>query len=853
MTEQKETRLRAKDAFEKTDYASAFSALWNLGVEAFFRFGENQSIKIKKEEYNWFSHPDSASYFWNHFAVKDIVFKKLFDNEHAEHILHMYFCKWSKYSPTLESKLAEFFPTTLINSVRFNQVFLDENRLEHLLSLTLPVELRVHQETWKALSDIDSVGWKNIQKAYAKVKEQTFAETLSYSIIWLETLRFKYGNRNTLNHLSAVYNFFMELMLCMNDNASLNVNSISKDFPRCFNESISNPNETKYNNVKALLQHISIWINFEAQMISPYCFDKELQPIKEKQLIYLTTTPESHYKWLVDGSRYLFTELNYRFQGYDIVDALEEDGEIVYNFKTEREIQIAKDIASREHATLKLLHDLGISSIKIGETEMDVQSILHPILSFTSNQAQHYEINILSSSTNSSSWIDAHKKLILNTSIDEKFKKPYFLNTQEELTKLFSENLIRRSDEPINQLVKLFTYKSRYNLVFNRFRVNCDVWRKPFVQIGEHLFCPLMFLSSNGWFYSFIQIGLRNLKTKEKERGETRQMEQHLGEIIRHKKWSVKVIDEKESSIIDGDVDIIVEDGNDTLFIQLKRTYFRINLKDEYFESIHTDKKAALQLNLVEKFFEQNDTIYKMIKNPVKWIVSTSFENIGSRISDCLKVNYFEFINAINNPSITSLKELFADIEGDINLKKFSNSIYNPDIGEFNKWLINETGLPIKIFSSSSYKYPIFSNDELVEYNKLYELANKLLNENEYDESLRLLNECSKTNDKDGDVWFAKATLFADTKQFELAVNAFNKSLECLPNNPLILRDYAIFLKDNGYHFESCKLFVDLVKKYPLLADLAIQLMLTLKEGIQLNRIDTEQTNYITNAFNRNE
>jgi hypothetical protein len=96
--------------------------------------------------------------------------------------------------------------------------------------------------------------------------------------------------------------------------------------------------------------------------------------------------------------------------------------------------------------------------------------------------------------------------------------------------------------------------------------------------------------------------------------------------------------------------------------IQLKRTYFRTTLKDAFYESVQSDRKAAQQLNDGIDFLNTDSSIFQLKGEPVKWIVSTSFENVLTEIDGCLKVNYFELIWMLRNQEFDSLRELIAKI-----------------------------------------------------------------------------------------------------------------------------------------------------------------------------------------------
>lgn len=155
-------------------------------------------------------------------------------------------------------------------------------------------------------------------------------------------------------------------------------------------------------------------------------------------------------------------------------------------------------------------------------------------------------------------------------------------------------------------------------------------------------------------------------------------MEESFANLFKTKKgWEIKLPNKEEVELMKGDIDLIVEDSSATLYIQMKRPYFRLDFKEIYYESTNSDKKAAEQLNLAEKFLSVDNQIFTSKHNPTKWIVSTSYENIGKSIKGCLKVNYFDCIKLVNSSKIKTVKHLKQAIEGDLIIKEFAKSSWN--------------------------------------------------------------------------------------------------------------------------------------------------------------------------------
>jgi hypothetical protein len=237
----------------------------------------------------------------------------------------------------------------------------------------------------------------------------------------------------------------------------------------------------------------------------------------------------------------------------------------------------------------------------------------------------------------------------------------------------------------------LFSYKPNKDQNFDRFNNRYDIWLKPLFKIGHFYFCPLGFLSNNAWFYAFAQSALTYRVIPFKN--ETSTVEKTVAERFALKGFPTKVITENDANSIDGDVDIIIEDHELTLLIQVKRSHFRVTLKEAHFETLFSVKKAAYQLVQAEKCLLEDNSIFKLKNKPIKWIVSSSFENIGEVYGGCRKVNYFELINAINNPNVRSLKDIISDVETDKNFNDFLNSQFDDSVPpEIRKYIAEISG-----------------------------------------------------------------------------------------------------------------------------------------------------------------
>ena len=822
MTELEQIKASASEAYSNTNYSLAFQTLWRAGVSVFIRYAENEEVKDE----NWFVSPQSSEFFWNSFIFSEEVFNALIGSDFAEHILHTYFSKSEAFAQAFETRLAKEHPIKFVHAIRVNQTYLKAERINSLCAAQLPNELALHQKFWRRIHEAEQAFWRRVQTGLTEVSKESLPDIFSKMIIWLETTRFYDGSKETLHHLATVYSFAAELLLCEYPKKVTETLTEEIFAARLFNIIMSlekGQAEIGNSSVGKLLFDISQWVHYREQVISPYSFDLDIEPRQENELLLFNVTPESRYNWRLNGVRYEVNQLHYFLSGLEFVGFLEEANQQIIPGKTEAEIEANRKMAALKWSTFILLRDMGITTFKTNQGEVSVEKLLAPLLAFSYNRMTRYELSLAKHSQHSQNWLEAIRKVSIEAVKTDIRREPFLLMSKKQFKELNKEAIGHLTEESAEDVANIASYKVDASFAFDRFRSRYDVFQKPFLKVGAHLFCPTMFFGSNLWFYSFAQEGLTRYKTKKTERDETRTMEEFFAETIREKGWFVTVVDDKMAGKIkNGDVDIFVEDNDTLVFIQLKRTYFRLSLKQAYYESLNSDKTAARQLNKAEIFLSQDNPVYTVTKKPVKWITSTSFEKIGENIEGCKKVNYFEILNALKNPEIKSVRDLVEDVERDRNIKKLAMSAINIELPEDVRLYALSTGLPLPMLDLKEYRQSIFTEDEsrTKEYNDLFHRAIALDDNGQKNEAFVLLQRCIHLNPYDAEAYGALANILADVHSFENAFSTFKKALELAPNDPYISRNYSIALLQAGRYYESLRVALNNYEKFPLLGDL---------------------------------
>lgn len=788
-------KTKAKELFSEQNYSEAIDTLIELGINGFVAFAQKVNKREKKD--NWFRDIN----FYRELVKRNVLFQQLFKSGKADELLFDYF-NYTDYLPVFEQKLAKDFPELFVKSIQLNHSFLVPERLELYSKLQIPDNLKVHFVIWKHLQRIESEIWKNVESGL----NQLFAahsikldDVLIELIIWFEEFRFQKTTQKDLLHLSSIYNTLIPLLQFHFQKSDIEF-SINSNFQENFLKTLKH--RPIRANLNFLLSEISNWINFKDSVLFPYCYDSTIKPTKEKGIIYFNRTSQNYYKWELDGCRYPLNRLSYFFKGIDCVEYLINKGEIKIPKGNQPNDENGNyQLAVQDWQIRTFLDDLKISKFAFNGKKIPVQSLYMPLIAYSKNKNIRYEQGLQIENKRSQNWVEAFFKLNLKSLRDNIERLPFFLMSEQEYIALNNSAIKELPENSSQDIANLFSYQVKEVKKFNRYNKNYDVWNKPFLKIGEYLFCPIMFLANNDWFYAFAQAGLDNLNkpNASNERKTTAtEMEIHLGQLFEKENWKVKVFNDKEANLIKGDVDIAINDENTTLLIQLKRTKFRLDLKEAHFENINTDRKASQQLNDAEKYLDSNAELFKLNKTTIKWIVTTSFENVLLDIDGCLKVNYFDLLKALNIPEINTLQDLITYCKNEKALQSWFNILQNPEMPNEIKYGILESGLPLPLVEPKFYNQPLFAdNDFSIEYHNQYNKALEHGEKGEKEKAIKILEVCASENPNDYEVWGALGNYYADVKKFPKSFLCFEKALKIIPNDPYILRNYALAHRDS--------------------------------------------------------
>ena len=794
----KEIKQRAKRAYGVNNYLEAFNTLLDVGIVEFLKYAQKEDKRSKKT--NWLTDKNSGRDFFREFITTPDVFSLFFERkEVANQILHVYFSNSDFFNEVLEKRAAKEFAEIYVESVRVNFAFLCDDRGDfRIKDIELDREWEVHKEVWKELNAIEKKLWRRIENSLTDVANYSLSEILTCCVVWFEEKWFKKPDKLDAEYLAHTYSFFIELILSVYPDKFIAIDSqgFHKDFRANFYNS-----ESDKHPVSVLLNGIRTWGDFYYKVLLAYCHDLSTYPVFKNKILWLQNNPESFYHYLADGIRYDFNHIYYH-----------NYSEIVIEHQNYRK---AVNTASKECgelfanlvARVLFLEDLCIRNLCFKGIEVSAMDLLQVIVEDSFYRKVQYYEELERYKNNSKNWKENYE-CFMSSSSNKPMVLPYVLMKVEDYKGLNEKYMREGLPNMTKELVGLFSFRVGKKSGFKRFDLKYDVRYKPFLLVKESLFCPITFFANNDWFYTAALVGVKNNGRKG-----GRDLEKLLAKEFECNGFDVKNVSQGEAGKMKGDVDLIVWDNDRTILMQIKRTHFRGDQKDAYFEKMIVEKKAMEQLNEAEAFLRRNNPVFNPKGEIVKWFVSTSFERVGVEDNSIRKVNFFDILHVLRSQGKMNLQEFVQYIENDRILKDFSKIIYLIECHEDS--LLGDLG----VFENEICpKIPISNlTEDYLDYERIYDKGIQHDQEGKKEEAILIFESLLQREPNDEKVLMAMANIYADLKDYRNSFINFSKVLELLPNDPFILRNYALALKEAGAIYEADMLWQIRAIKFPLL------------------------------------
>lgn len=803
----------ARKQLLKGELAEGFANLWELkgadlfSAKLFTKTAAHEAITLQSPN-PLPQHQATITYFWSEFICRDQVYHTLFNSEKASKYLSTYFLGFAKASAPLLQKLATDHPHLLIRAVRNYRAFLHPQFKGPLQQLSFfTPEQNEHQRAWQYIARTDEVLWLEVESHLKKLSNTTTSQIQIDTSIWIEYEQFEGDpvNEAHTQFLVRVYNFFVSH--CVTTGLFKETNPSQKQFlVEYFKRQESycqSPSSYHQSAITQTLNAIKQWMQFKENLLDMYCFSSEYRFEQTHTLWLLATSPQQHYRFKLDGTRYGLNQFLYEKNAQSALDHRIEKGlKIIPKGKLPSDDAINYQIAKQAQAIWLMLQDLAFTRY---DSHTSLASI-ELLQSHASNLSYRYEMIKKQLSVGCNSYwelIELLRKEAKEQGIEMvpfvyKAKSSYFAQIRSMSKELLDIETIQPF---IGNLC--FSVHDTSNEAFDRFNPQYSSATHPFIEHNGFLFTPAPVFAIT-WFYALAQKYLTEEK-KEYKTDESDQFEKNLVQHFRGKGFKVVHTGRIHAQ---GDADLLIYDDHNLLLIQLKRTKLRLTSEDLHIEEQNNLSKGCNQLLRFEDDLDNNLNLISLPEDfpalanlkITKWVASTSFEHSSYEYQGCKKANYFEIIHTLTGPvPFASLKTFIDYIERDQLLYDVCKSLREHH--EHKAETPNLAMPPIPIFEPKAYRLPIRTNshEDLSDHvHALFEKALQLHQGKNYEKAIKLLRRCNTLDPIDPEIQGALANVYADIGNRAEALKCFKKALQLLPNDPFIWRNYILYLRQHG-------------------------------------------------------
>jgi len=822
---------KARKILQQGDLQGGFSLLWSikgtdlLGAKLFTKTEGQEAITLQSPQIPAFAQA-AIDHFWQAFICQNQVYAQLLSSERVVHYMRTYFLVYGKASPAFLQKLAQEHPQVLIQSVRNYRAFLAPAFKKTLQGLSFNQATQIeHQRAWHYIAKTDDELWSPVEKYCERLNVRATAQLLLETSIWLEYEQFQGGNQNETNtqFLSRVYNLFITLCQAkgLMNGPTLSKEEFLRQYYQVRAQWVKNPNNYQNSALVKTLNALKAWTRFKETLLDLYCFSSEYNFEQTEALWLLATSPQEHYRFKLDGTRYGLNQFLYEDRAETVLNELINKSNKTLGKGTQPgDDEVNYQIARQAQAIWLMLKDLAFTQYGSHKALASIELLQ----AHASNFGYRYERQKKQWEANCSSYWELNSKMHTKSLCTGLQMVPFFYEPQDsyfEKIRSMSNNLL--DQDHIASFINRLCYKHHSGIQqeFDRFNPQYASSTHPFIALGGYLFVPSPIFAIT-WFYALAQKCLKEVADNEGSE-QSPLFEKKLLAYFQNTGFKALHTGQLQSK---GDADLLVYDAQHLLLIQLKRTQLKLDHEALHKELHNTLGRASRQLLIYEEHIVANLEKADLPEDfpPLKglevhkWIVSTSFEHSAYQHLGSKKANFFEIVHALNGPSrYQSLKTFIDYMEKDTLLydvmallKKYPHRIAD---------LPNLPMPPIPIFEPKVYRLPIRTNaqEDLSDHiHLLFAKALGLHREKKYEKALQLLERCKYLDPIDPEVHGTMANVYADMNNTQKAYHHFEKALQLIPHDPFIWRNYILYLRQNGAAYRP--LMEEWCATYPFLA-----------------------------------
>jgi len=574
------------------------------------------------------------------------------------------------------NKLFEFIleklPEETIWGLRVSQLFLDDeiwSKMTCLISCESSAVQR-HYQVFNLLRS-SNLNFQNTIKSFDYLFEQPQL-LLSYLSVWHAEKKFhQTKNPNPLAghsegmYMTAIYNLILEKVSVMgNINFEQDINLVYGMQINPIKELFGKEQISKY---WELLDNLLKYVQFKTDILEWYCYDANCVPEVDKlgNIVLKVNSEEEEIRWIKNGMKYEYWNTYHLIKGatdfYSQVTNNPVESKKIY--KNESEFALHVEYHSSIFSSRHFFSNLNFNNIDVPAIPK-IGCLVHNLEALKWNVVKKDVEPKLNCFNSSSSF----KEALVKSVMENKTPLPEIrLEYYEDLI-LKCINISKVTEEQAKKIIDFHIsdltprkYCDKQNVKKEEFHVE----NRPIIKIGNVCFIMPWLFEYITPSHSILNNMFKTIKEKDLKLGLL--IEEQVRNEFKNCDFTVRSFGHIGQK--GGDYDCLAYKNGTLFVVQVKSTYLRTNLQDNFFYNDREIKKAANQIdrNLIdihENFPELKEQISISETNVedlniVPLIVTTSFEQDG----DIIKSKSFPDYRILK----TSLFELKVILRGEEN------------------------------------------------------------------------------------------------------------------------------------------------------------------------------------------
>jgi hypothetical protein len=642
---------------------SFLSNEWQKGFTLLLSLSKFDIINILKKR-EWLKNPDIRNYFFHEFCHSQHPL--VFNNDASEYFLIEYLSTLNETTRELDLILLCHYQKNFANAIKQSKAFLNKKYLAHLKAYTFFKPYEEEKEIWIALEKQFTLYHEKIEHSWNGVKHLKKEEILMGILIFIDISFYEKFEVEHHENLNDIFNYAITFLFNKKpEDPIYDETEFNNLFVTMF---IQDVNQSVLRSISSFFNAIYQWNIFETFILNSYCYSANCK-LKFDNNVF---SVESNNKDIKPIHRYSLLEKRFGFLANLFVLEYEQKGLLKLPKGSPKNQQLNKDLHTQTLRMNLMCDYLHIHYLIINNKKMNIEKISEGLIGFSFNRKVRYlEEMYKFTNQNKISWlksvIDIHNEADQKGITNIPF--PFLYILKSDLIESYKMYLSEFEREDIKEILALFSNHiiPKQNSFPLELKFNYAI--TPFLSWGDYYVVQTSLFANKSWFYSLAQLALKSYSkpiNSSERNASSFEMENHLADTFKKQKWNAHVFTQTEATIIDGDIDIMIDDGRTQLFIQMKRTQFHLNSKEIYKNTLENDLKGVSQLVQGCKSIQMGLIPgLKLFKDHHKWLVINSYSKVLEQSEGVVFINYFDLRWALENKKFSTLNDLIAFVLND--------------------------------------------------------------------------------------------------------------------------------------------------------------------------------------------